>query len=136
MMNYLKPAKQEIALAKSLGIELSVNTLRTKGFAGAMTEMMEKTKGNEDVLANLIGEVRGIRGVFALGSDGLKMYNADLQKLYESAGTVDRVFATQTKSISAQFTNLKNSLSVLGISFGKQLVSLLETLQDLITCID
>lgn len=128
MMNYLKPAKKEIDLAKEYGIELSANTLKVKGFAGAMTEMLEKTKGNEDVLANLIGEVRGIRGVFALGSDGLKMYNADLEKMYAAAGTVTDVFNTQMKSLSAQLQNLKNNFTVLSISVGKALLPGLQNL--------
>lgn len=125
MMNYLKPAKKEIDLAKEYGIELSANTLKVKGFAGAMTEMLEKTKGNEDVLANLIGEVRGIRGVFALGSDGLKMYNADLEKMYGAAGTVTDVFNTQMRSLSAQFQNLKNNVLVLAIQFGNVLMPII-----------
>ncbi|MFA6041563.1 MAG: phage tail tape measure protein, partial [Methylophilus sp.] len=122
MLAYLKPTKSEEELAKSLGITLSATTLKTLGLAGAMDQLVTATKGNEDVLVDLIGEARAIRGVFALASDGLQMFNGDVQSLYKSAGTVNQVFNTQTRAWDAQIKNLKNTMADLALQIGQQLV--------------
>ena len=122
ILAYLKPSKKERELADLLGIDLSATSLKTKGLAGAMQELIDKTGGSEDTLTNLIGETRAIRGVFALAGDGLRTFNNDLEQIKNSSGTVDRVFTVQMQSWSAQLLNLKNHALDLGISFSEVLM--------------
>jgi len=69
--------------------------------------------------------MRGVRGVFALASDGLEMFNNDVEILQKSAGTVDQVFSTQVRSWDAQFKNFRNTLQDLGIELGTKILPII-----------
>ena len=123
--SYLKPSDKAIAAAADFGIELSATHLKALGLAGAMNEVITKTNGSEEALAAMFPEMRSMRGVFALGSDGLKMFNDDVAILMNSAGTVDQVFSVQIKSWQSQIQNFKNQVSILGIELGEKLMPII-----------
>lgn len=130
LMTYLKPSKQQVALAQELGIELSATTLKTKGLAGALEEVVRVTKMDEDVLAQLFSEMRAVRGIFAITSDGLGIFNNDLKQLQNSMGSLNRIFGTQTRSWAAFFSNVRNLVHALAISFGKELLPMVAGFAD------
>ena len=115
---FLKPSDAATAAAKRFGIELGSEAFRAKGFAGAMQEVWQKTGGSADALAQIFRDIRGARGVFLLASDGMKMFNSDLEITKKAAGSVDQIFSVQIKSWSAQLQHFKNNAQAMGITIG------------------
>lgn len=124
LMTYLKPSKQQMDLAEFLGIDLSAKALK-KGLGPVLADIWKKTGGSEELIAQLFSEMRGVRGAFALLSDGLSLFNTDLEILKNSAGSVRQIFDIQTKSFSAQLQNLKNNITAIAIALGEQLLPII-----------
>lgn len=100
MISMLKPSKQAADYAKELGIEWSTDTLRSKGLAGALQEMIKVTGGNNAKMAVLLGNSRAIRGAFALAGAEGKELNDELKIMQAAAGATARAFATMAETIS------------------------------------
>lgn len=76
----IKPSQQAVDLAKSLGLDYSVTALKTKGFAGVLADVQQKTGGATDKLAVLLGSVEAQAAVQPLLNDKLQKYNELLDK--------------------------------------------------------
>lgn len=124
LMTYLKPSNAQLDLAQFLGIDLSAKSLK-KGLGPVLADIWKKTGGSEELIAQLFSEMRGVRGAFALLSDGLSLFNTDLEILKNSAGSVRQIFDIQTKSFSAQLQNLKNNITAIAIALGEQLLPII-----------
>jgi len=124
LMTFLKPSNAQMDLAQFLGIDLSAKALK-KGLGTVLADIWQKTGGSEELIAQLFSEMRGVRGAFALLSDGLSLFNTDLAILKNSAGSVRQIFDIQTKSFSAQLQNLKNNITAIAIALGEQLLPMI-----------
>lgn len=124
LMTFLKPSNAQMDLAQFLGIDLSAKALK-KGLGTVLADIWQKTGGSEELIAQLFSEMRGVRGAFALLSDGLSLFNTDLAILKNSAGSVKQIFDIQTKSFSAQLQNLKNNITAIAIALGEQLLPMI-----------
>lgn len=119
MLQFISPSEKMKNAAEDIGVELSVATLRSKGLAGALQEIIDKG-GGTDALLTLFGDnVRALKGALALAGDGLGDFN-DIQKQFQDvAGRTDQAFQTQNKSAAALMDNFKNKATALGITLAE-----------------
>lgn len=109
MTNFIKPSKEAAKMAKKLGIDMSVNAIKTKGFGTVMEEIKEKTGGNTEVMGQLFGNVRALSAALALTSDtGMKDFNNTLEDMKNSTGATDEAFKIMTNTIGFKFDKMKN----------------------------
>ncbi len=128
LSNILKPSEQAKELAESLGLEFNVASLRAKGFAGFLAEVIEKTKGNTDQLAILFGDVQGLNSILSITGAQAQNFAKNLKDMEGAAGNVDKAFQKQQSSLSAQAENF-------GVTFQKYVSGALSIVEPILTTI-
>jgi TP901 family phage tail tape measure protein len=117
-----KPSTEAAELAAQLGINFSAAGLKSKGFAGFMAEVKEKTGGSTESLAKLFGGVESLVPVMALSGNAAKDYAAILADMAKKAGETEEAFRKMSEGASFKLDQLKASIAVIGIEFGDKLL--------------
>lgn len=108
MSSLLQPSQEAAELAASLGLEWDAQALRAKGLAGVMSDLIEKTNGNQTAMATLLGDTRSIRGAFVLASQGGQEFANELKEFQDVAGATDQVLSVQQQGLGYQLGILGN----------------------------
>lgn len=117
LSNVIKPTSEAAKQAKALGMDFSVTALQTKGLAGFMQEIKEKTKGNTDTMAQLFGSVEGLNAVLTLtGDGGMKLMNDTMTEMSNNTTAVDDAFNGMQNTVSGQLGVLKSNFENFKIS--------------------
>lgn len=109
LSNVIKPSKQAQEEAKRLGIDFSVAAIKSKGFAGWLEEVKEKTGGSTDSLGQLFGNVNALTGALALTGDGFDEFKGILGKVENSTGMTENAYKTMTNTLEFKLDKLKNT---------------------------
>lgn len=125
LSNILKPSEQARDLAEQLGLQFDVAALRSKGFAGFLAEVMQKTKGNTDQLAILFGDVQGLNSILSITGAQAQNFTKNLKDMEGASGNVDAAFQKQQQSLSAQMENF-------GVAFEKKIGNALSVVEPLL----
>ncbi len=124
LSNIAKPAKEAEETAKALGINFSIAGLQSKGFAGFLRELTEKTKGNIQAQADLFGSVEAFNAITKLTSEqGIKTFNEALDGMLHSQGNVEEAFEKMMESFTEVKKAIKNEIEAVLI---KELLPQLE----------
>lgn len=116
LTSLLDPAVQSKKVFDELGIATGQAAFAGRDFVEVMSDIYIKTQGNAEVQAQLFGNIRALRGVFALVNDEGKQF-AELQgEMTQSAGAMSRAFEQQTKSVGFQFRQMFAEIQALLIS--------------------
>jgi TP901 family phage tail tape measure protein len=111
LASIIKPSQQATDLAKSLGLDYSVTALQTKGFAGVLQDVQQKTGGAADKLAILLGSVEAQAAIQPLLNDKLAKYNELLGKQAQAAGQAGKASEINSKTISGGLKQIGNGFS-------------------------
>lgn len=110
--NILKPtesAKKTIKLLNSeLGtsLEFSAQALKEKGlqqFLGEIFDASKQFKNQEQILSNLFGSVRAVRGVLSLTGENFKETKEAIKAVNEQTETLNEGFNIISSTLSAKF---------------------------------
>lgn len=104
LSNVVKPTSQAAAEAERLGIEFNTARLNSLGFAGFLEEVIDKTGGSSDSLAQLFGSVEALVPILALTGEAGGKLNSILAAMENRAGATDRAFAVLNKTFGQQFS--------------------------------
>lgn len=130
MSSMLQPSKEASKLAQQLGIDWSVAGLKGKGLAGTLADMIDKTGGNQEQMAILLGDVRAIRGAFTLGADAGTEFTKELDIMQRSAGALDDAFSVQKQGLAFKTEQLSAKWDNLATKGGTALVPVLDIILD------
>jgi TP901 family phage tail tape measure protein len=97
MMQFLSPSKEFAAAIKKAGFESGLAVIKQKGLTGAIDMLVKSTGGAQDKMAQMLGEVRAVRGAMALTGEGAKMFATDLEAFGKSAGSLNSALAQQSQ---------------------------------------
>ncbi|GEM_PF-3603087 len=125
MTHIIKPSKDAAEVMHALGIEYGINALQSKGLAGWLKEVSEKTGGNKQALIQLMPELRGMKGLLATVNDGGKAYAIALEgtkRASEGAGAAAKANAEQQKSLGFETDKMKQEAARAAIALGNELV--------------
>jgi TP901 family phage tail tape measure protein len=122
----IKPAPQAIEMAKKLGIQFDTAAIRSKGLAGFIAEITEKTGGNEKALAKLFPNVRALSGVLSLASGGADAFAKTLKDVADAGGATETAFEKVKKSLDFKLNQLNAEFSKLGIILHTKLLPVYE----------
>lgn len=129
---FLDPTKESTEAAKSFGLQLNTNTLRTIGLTGAIKLLQGATA---EEMSAVFGNVRALSGLSALiqQTDGF-MY--DLTQTTDSAGKTMKAYGEVSDTTSKKLDQLNESWKALkrtaGEEFQPALTPVLKGLIDLI----
>lgn len=118
LSNIIKPTGEAAKLAQQLGIDFSAASLQTKGWAGFLADLQEKTGGNTDQLATLFGSVEALNTVLTLTSDqGTALMTKALGEMETNATALDDAYEAMSGTLEVTVKKIGTNLKNLGIQF-------------------
>jgi len=121
-----RPSKDAAALAQRLGIDFSEAALRSKGFAGFMEDVRQKTGGNTRILETLFGNEKIARSISILTTSGAEAFSEALDIMKNSLETVDTEFARVTDTPAERWKKAVNKIQNAGTSLGTTILPVVE----------
>jgi TP901 family phage tail tape measure protein len=135
----LQPTKASQEAAAALGIQWDLAALRGKGFSALLQELGQRSAGNTQLAAELLGSQEALRGAFAAASRGGQDYATILAGLGNAAGKTDSDFQAMRGSLENQLkaldTAFKNLSEALGVAFGPTVVKTIGDVADAVNVI-
>lgn len=120
--NIIKPQGTAAKMAEELGLQFDITALKTKGLAGFLKDIEEKTGGDVEAMGKLFGSVEALNAILALTSEGgAKDFNQILTDMGNSAGETATAFEKQTKTYDHAVSTLKASMEKIAISIGSKI---------------
>jgi len=121
----IKPTKECRLAAEKLGIELGLDALRAKGFAGMMQEIHDKTRGSQQAILNLFPDLRGQRAALQLLNKGWGDFQNQLQFFANKSGIADKAMQELTGDIYFQLSKIPDTVGKIKIATGDLMVQIL-----------
>ena len=113
----IAPTLQAKAAAKKWGVDISANTLQSKGLASILTEIHNKLQGNTEAIEELFGNIRAGRAILALTGNQFNDFIAILKEYDNATGVADAAF-------KKQIDTLQTSLETVGVQFNKTMITI------------
>ncbi|HCA36841.1 MAG: phage tail tape measure protein [Rhodopirellula sp.] len=115
------PSKQATELANELGIEFNASALASKGLAGFLQEVTDKTGGNVTVLRELFGTQEALVPVLALTGENSERLSESLEKYGSNAGDAVTASKELTNTLGLLGQTLQNNVNSALIELGSNL---------------
>ncbi len=84
----------------------------TKGFAGGLQELMEKSganKGNLGIIDKIVGNIRGLTDILATAGSQTKIYSAAVNEMYNGINLTDKALKEMSNTFDFQWKIFLNS---------------------------
>lgn len=118
LSNVIKPTSEASKLAEQLGIDFSAASLQTKGWAGFLADLQEKTGGNTDQMATLFGSVEALNTVLTLTSEqGTALMTKTLDEMATNTTALDDAYEAMSSTLEVTVQKIGTNLQNLGVQF-------------------
>lgn len=107
-----KPTSEASKYAKQLGLDFSVAAIESKGFGGFLDDVVAKTGGSTDALAQLFGGVEALVPALALAGQAGADFDQIMADMAEKGGTTQEAFEKMTNTFEFQRARLQAGLTV------------------------
>jgi TP901 family phage tail tape measure protein len=123
MLKLITPTEQQTKVAKAMGIEwLNVaeagEHIKKVGFAKALQEIADATKGDAGKLKLLVEDTEAFKAASILAANGGRDFAEALREVNASAGSTDAAFKEQMKSFKNQQALFDNAVERMKIGLG------------------
>lgn len=123
LMSILTPSAEAEKLAEKLGITFGANALKTKGLAGWLTELREKTGGNVDAMKIFIPNARALTAVMALAGIRAQEYTKDLEGMEDVTGNTAEAMKKQMQTMDFWIKTIEVAADRVKVAFYEGLIS-------------
>jgi len=111
---FLKPSEALTAVLKEQGYASGSALLEAEGLAGGLKLLEEASGGDATALAELLPNIRALRGTMALTGQGAEEFKNILKEMETSAGSTATAFEKQEKTFETLKNQMDKSKVVLG----------------------
>jgi len=119
LASVVKPTQEAREAAKRLGIDFSTAAIQSQGFEGFLQNVVDKTGGSTDEIAQLFGGVEALIPVLALSGEAGEKFAETMELMGDRAGATQAAFDLManspgfqigriTSGITAEFTRLSS----------------------------
>jgi len=127
--NVIKPTAEASKMAESLGLEFNSTALASKGLAGFLQDVKEKTGGNVDKMSVLFGSVEGLQAILALTGNQAGAFASILQDMENEVWGSTQAFQAFVKANPSHAWKILNAqVKDLKVGIGTQLLPVLNSL--------
>ena len=119
ILNLVNPTEGLKNKAKSLGIELGANAVRTKGFVGVLSELAELTEENQDALFALGLEQRAFKAASILAGTGAEEFAVQLTKTENALGAAEEAFGKANNTFESRSKVFRQQVSAVYLKFAE-----------------
>jgi TP901 family phage tail tape measure protein len=98
--------------ANSMGIQLGVSAIQSKGLAGMMEEIKTKTGGSEQKIKSLFGSIEAYGAVVALAGNNNAKFVSSLDAVQNSTGATSEAFGKMEQNVNQLLSNNINAFLI------------------------
>jgi len=120
-----KPTSEASKLATELGLDFSTTALRSKGLAGFLQDVIEKTGGSADKLSVMFGSVEALNAALAFAGEGGNAFNKILDDTTRAAGETATAMSLVDAQLGDRWLDLLQVITNLSIDLGYALLSVI-----------
>ncbi|WP_425087767.1 phage tail tape measure protein [Stappia sp.] len=120
-----KPTSEAAKLAKSLGLEFNTTSLQAKGLSGFLDDVIAKTGGNVDAMAQLFGSVEALNAVLSFAGGGGAAFAKILQDMADKAGAADAAYGKVADSLDKRLGVALNRIADVSVRLGEALLTVI-----------
>ncbi len=113
----MKPTEDTIKVMEDLklvtgetGFEFDIATARSMGFVNFLKKVMELTKGDTALLAQMFPNIRGLTGLLSIATDEGNRLSAAMEEIANSTKAVDVAVETMSKSTMNKIKIMTNNI--------------------------
>ena len=117
----IAPTDQAKKEADKLGLSFDGLTLKEKGLAGFLEEVINKTGGSNESIKKLFGSTEAMNSVLSLSNAGFEKLGDNIKFVAEETTTLTKANEEMNNSLSAEWGKLNNKITTLGHSVVKVL---------------
>ena len=126
----IRPSEQQAAALKAVGLQTDYlrTSIRDKGLAQTLVDLVERFKGNEEGIARVVPEIRALAAI--LGTAGVQgeQYLQITKSISSNADLLNTGFARTAETVEMKFNKALANLKATGIEIGAELFPVLEDL--------
>lgn len=119
-----KPSSEAATMAAKLGIEFNAAGLKSKGLAGFLQDLTERTGGSQEAMAQLFGGVEALVPVLALTGNAANDFAQTLDAMGVKAGETEGAFAKIMAGPGKQLDLLFSNIAVTAIELANKLLTM------------
>jgi TP901 family phage tail tape measure protein len=119
----IKPSQEAAETAAAIGLEFNAVALQSKGLAGFLADVAEKTKGNTTAMGLLFGGVEALVPALALSTTGAGDFASALEAMGNKAGATDRAYAIMAGSMEYRIARLQAQVSAQSVRIGSAILN-------------
>ena len=123
LVGIIKPTEQAKDVAEQLGIEFSATGLKSKGLAGFLSEIVEKTGGNIDAMSQLFGSVEALKAALLFAGEAGGQYTDILEQMENKSGATQVAFDKMSESLDQRMNVVVARGSEVALIFGNTLLA-------------
>ena len=131
----VKPTSEAAKAAKRLGLDFSSAAIKTKGFGGFLTDLIEKTGGSEVEITKLFGSVDALKALMPLISGDLEKFNKNLENQKNATGAAGDAADIMGETVSSQISRIVNNITTLVRGLDQVLGPAIKGILDLINSV-
>ncbi len=96
-----------------MGLQFDGSALRSKGLAGVLGEVYDKTQGNTDSIKRLFGSIEGYNAALILGADKTGIFAKSLEDMANNSGATNKAFEAMAQNYEVALQRNRVTLSLL-----------------------
>lgn len=125
MAAVVKPSQEAADMAESLGLEFNAAALEAKGLEGFMSDLVAKTGGSTEVMAQLFGGVEALVPVLALAGTAGGDFTSIMEDMAEKGGATQEAFEKMTNTFEFQSARLRGGITAEMIKLGDVILKII-----------
>jgi len=119
LTSVIKQSPKAVREAHRLGVDFSLTAVRAKGLSGFLKEIAGNSKLTEASLGRLFGNVRALRGVFALLRGNMEDFTGAMEATADATGSTDEAFIKINRTMGFQIERFENLREASSIALGE-----------------
>jgi TP901 family phage tail tape measure protein len=122
LRSVLKPTDQMKNTARELGITFDGTTLKAKGLGGFLKYVSDAVGTNNEAMAKLFPNIRGIQAVFALAGENAEAFAGDLNNMANAGGATEIAFEKMANTTSFRLGQMRAEIKDTQLEIGERMV--------------
>lgn len=121
----IKPTSEAAKEAERLGIAFSADALADQGLAAFLEDVIDKTGGSQESLAQLFGSVEALNTVLSMAGGGGEAFNDILADMEAKAGATAAAYDKMAESADNRLSVATSQMSVALLEIGEAVLPML-----------
>ncbi len=118
----MAPSQEAKKLADELGLSFGEQALKSKGLAGVLADMNEKTGGSSEKMKTLLGDIGGTVAALILAEGGAKQFRDGIKGMGDAAGSVAEAYKKMAGNLDGELAKVGAAVEALLVRIGTPLL--------------